>query len=80
VVSKRKTSGPHSGLEASVRSWARNFRELVSGELRAKRLRDESIAHLATRGDRPFIGCNPCMASDPLEPDARLNPPATPRP
>ena len=56
------------------------LRGIVSGELRSMRLRDECLAHLATRGDHPFVGCNPCMAADPLVVPGRSNPAATPHP
>jgi hypothetical protein len=59
---------------------ARTLRGLLSGEMRSMRLRDECLAHLATRGDHPFVGCNPSLADDPLVVPGGPNPTATPRP
>jgi len=69
-----------SRVGALLACVTRALRGMVLGELRSMRLRDECLAHLATRGDHPFIGCNPCMAADPLVVPGRQNPTAAPRP
>jgi len=52
----------------------------LTGELRKAQESARNEAHLATLGDRPFVGCRPRMAERPENNrPARHNPPAAPR-
>ena len=53
----------------------------IAREIRDTRLHAADEAHLATRGDRPFMGCNPCVPSAVNTPaQTRPNPKAKPQP
>jgi hypothetical protein len=56
------------------------IRKRLAEELRKAQETARNEAHLSTRGDRPFVGCSPCMAERPEgDRSARQNPPAAPR-
>ncbi|MFQ5773969.1 MAG: hypothetical protein ACE5GS_05595 [Kiloniellaceae bacterium] len=50
-------------LPASVRANVRRLKALLEQEIKESRVQAMDRAHLATRGDRPFAGCNPCEPS-----------------
>ena len=53
----------------------------IAREIRNNRLRDADRAHLATCGDRPFVGCSPCVPSTAnAASQTQPNPPAKPQP
>jgi hypothetical protein len=58
------------------RKWedcADRLMDFVKGEMRTALTDAEDRAHIATVGDRPFLGCNPCRASAPApQPAPRL--------
>lgn len=63
-----------------LRDTARKFQRLLDQELSRARLEARDRGHLATRGDRPFVGCSPCEPSDAGAPsDLKANPEARPR-
>jgi hypothetical protein len=51
--------------ERSIRCKAQKFVTFVAHQLSQSENQARERAHLATRGDRPFVGCNPCQPSDP---------------
>lgn len=64
-----------------LRNQARKIQRLLDQELWKARLEAKDRAHLATRGDRPFVGCRPCEAGDVSAlSEPKLNPDAKPRP
>jgi hypothetical protein len=64
-------------LETSVRSSTEKVILSISNEMEAARIRSEDQAHLATRGDRPFVGCTPSAPPDlTCGPEPGINPPA----
>ncbi len=52
-------------------------KDFLAAEMRATHRRAEDRAHIATTGDRPFAGSDPCRASKPVASMApRCNPAA----
>jgi hypothetical protein len=56
------------------------LKQRLSAQIRDAESYEQDRAHQATRGDRPFVGCNPCEPGGMAPTDgARENPEATPR-
>ena len=69
-------------VERSILCQARKLVDFVADELSQSENQARERAHLATCGDRPFAGCNPCQPGDvdvPLSGTA-TNRAAVPRP
>ena len=63
MTSNRGT--PDNAGQAIERGVER-LKDFLAAEMRATQRRAEDRAHIATTGDRPFAGCNPCRASTPI--------------
>ncbi len=69
-------------VERSIRCKAQKLVDFVTHELSQSENQARERAHLATCGDRPFAGCNPCQpggADIPLS-GSVTNPAAVARP
>jgi hypothetical protein len=53
-------------LWSTLRTTLDYVEDYIGTELRAAAVRAQDEAHLATCGDRPFVGCGPC-APAPVE-------------
>jgi hypothetical protein len=53
-------------LGAKLEGCAERLMDFLRGELRTALKNAEDRAHIATTGDRPFLGCNPDRASLPV--------------
>jgi len=51
-------------VEMSIRCEARKLLAFVKHQLTLSENQASERAHLATRRDRPFVGCNPCQPAD----------------
>ncbi len=49
----------------AIERGVERLEDFLAAEMRATHRRAEDRAHIATTGDRPFAGCNPCRASTP---------------
>ena len=54
----------HSGQ--AIERGVERAKDFLAAEMRATHRRAEDRAHIATTGDRPFAGSNPCRASKPV--------------
>ena len=66
----------------TVGLWSRLLRlhGVIAAELRRTHEEQMDAAYIATRGDRPFMGCGPCVPGSPGAPaEPRLNPVAVRR-
>ena len=61
----RSRGAPDNAGQAIERSVER-LKDSFAAETRATHERAEDRAHIATTGDRPFAGCNPCRAAKPV--------------
>ncbi len=61
----RNRGTPDNAGQAIERGVER-LKDFLAAEMRATRRRAEDRAHIATTGDRPFAGCDPCRASKPV--------------
>ena len=76
---KDKT-GMLDGVKEAVGDRARKLKALIAEGLDGYERDARERAHLATTGDRPFVGCNPCQPEDlGLAPVPAANPEAAPR-
>ena len=74
-------SGLLENVKRSVRCKAQKLVVLVAEELSQSDKQARERAHLATCGDRPFVGCNPCQPGGAaILTDSVANPAAVPRP
>ena len=68
-------------VKRSVGGQARKLKTLIAEGLGEYEKEARERAHLATTGDRPFVGCNPCQPEDiGLVSVPVTNPDAAPRP
>ncbi len=71
---------PRGQLRRAIERTAERLKGFLVTEARATRLQAEDRAHLATIGDRPFLGCTPDPPSPRgAAPAPRHNPPARSR-
>jgi hypothetical protein len=64
-------------LGEKLEGYAERLMDFLRGEMRTALKDAEDRAHIATTGDRPFLGCNPNRASQPVP---RPAPPPQKRP
>lgn len=68
-------------LETSVRCKARKLGALITEQVRQSEEQARDRAHLATRQDRPYAGCNPYEPVDcGVSPSLTTNPAAAAQP
>ena len=70
----RNRGAPDNSGQAIARSVER-LADFFAAETRPTHKQAEDRAHIATTGDRPFAGCNPCRAATPV---ASMTPPCDP--
>jgi hypothetical protein len=68
------------GLTAALWSRLSRLHGAIAAELRRRQQEQMDEAYIATRGDRPFMGCGPCVPGSPAGPaEPRVNPAAVSR-
>ena len=77
----KNKSGLVDDIQQSIRGKLQELTGFITQQLRESEKEARERAHLATRGDRPFVGCNPYQPHDaPFHAESVTNPVAVPRP
>ena len=70
-----RNRGTPGNAGQAIERGVERLKDFFPAKMRATHKRAEDRAHIATTGDRPFAGCNPCRASMPV---ASMTPPCKP--
>lgn len=74
-------SGLADDIQRSIREKLQELKGFIAQQLSESEKQARERAHLATRGDRPFVGCNPYQPHDAARRDEPVtNPLAAPCP